>query len=330
MSETIETQQDAGGTPVTVDDLQRMLSEGRAERDNLIRERDSERSGRSQAEQRAEAERAQRLVTESERDGHAQRVVNEAEHRYNAQREAVRNGISVLEGTVSTAEEAYARHAEAGDWSSAAKAQRHMAEAAAKLTNLQAQSEYLENNRERLVPQYQVPPRRDVQVPQQEQRQSGDKYAQFIKGRIEPSEKAWLDQRPKFMDNPAYRNEIFAASQLSTARGYARGSDPYFKEMSKILGEDSGPTNGSGHNGTGREPVRYDRNLSSDLAPQRRSAPGAQPSGGGREIKLTADECEVADALYGNQNNEDYLPNRAERYERYDTMKRRRAESGRT
>lgn len=324
MSEALDTTD--GGSPVTVEDLRRMLDEGKAERDNLVRERDTERNGRSQAEQRAEAERQARIVTENERDGHAQRVVNEAEHRYNAQREAVRNGISVLEGAVAQAEEAYARSAEAGDWGAAAKAQRHMAESAARLTNLQAQSEYLDSNKERLVPPVQVAPRRDIPQQPQQRPPAGDRYAEFIKGHIEPSERKWLDQRPKFFENPSYRGEIFAASQLATARGHQRGGDAYFKEMSKILGEDGG--GGEIHPTNGRAQTR-ERNLSSDLAPQRRSSPGAQPSGGGREIRLSADECEVADGLYGQSNNDDFIPDQAKRYQHYFDMKQKRIQSGR-
>lgn len=316
MSEALEHQQAPGGEPVTEDDLRRMLADMRTQNETLTKERDTERSGRMTALERAEAERAARLTTEVERDGHAARITTDGEQLWTARRDAVKASIAVQESAVSAAEEAYARNAEAGDHAAAAKAQRQMAEAAAKLVNLQSQSEYLETNKEKLIPAAPVQ-RREAAV----QQPTGDRYSQFISGRIEASEREWLDAHPKFMEDPRYRAEVFAASTLSTARGNARGTQAYIREMNKILGEDA-------QEPTRETPRQQDRSLSSDLAPQRRAAPGQQPAGG-TEKRLSAEEAEVADGFYGNPNSDDYIPEQAKRYEHYWDMRERRRQAGR-
>ena len=67
------------------------------------------------------------------------------------------------------------------------------------------------------------------------------------------------------------------------------------------------------------------RQPSADIAPQRRATPGADIQGT-REIRLTADQAEVADGLYGQPNSPDYIPDQGERYRKYhENLERRRA-----
>ena len=183
MSDVIE--QATTETQVTVDDLQKMLDDVRKEKDDITRERDTERSNRFQTQQELEQERAARLVTEQERDGATARVVTEAEQRYNMQKESVKNGIEAQKERVATAEEAFARHSEVGEWKAAAAAQRQMAEAASKLTNLEAQHDYLETHKDQLVPP--APTREQVQQREQArlQRQAPtDRISQLVGGEL--------------------------------------------------------------------------------------------------------------------------------------------------
>ena len=318
MSETVE-QPGQTGEQVSEDDLRRMLADTRSRLDAITRERDTERSTRVTTEQERDAERSARLVTEQERDGNAARIVTEAEQRWAAQKDAVTAGIAAQKDRLQAAEESYARYAEAGEWKQAGASQRQIAEAAAKLTNLEAQHEYLETNKEKLVPPAPKPERREVQT-------QTDRYAQFINGRIEPAEREWLDRRPNFVADPGYRTQVFGASQIATGKGHQRGTEAYFREMEKILGEGA-------QQQTQAEPSRREdaspqteRAPSADLAPQRRASPGQSPSGG-REIKLTADQAEVADGLYGQPNSADYIADQGERYRHYwENMEKRRAQ----
>ncbi len=264
------------------------------------------------------------MLTEQERDGHAAQIVTEAQRRYDAEKDAVKNGIAAQKGVIESAEDAYARFAEVGDWKEAAKAQRSMSEAASRITNLEAKQEFLETNKERLLAPPPKPERREVQPVVQQQ----DRLGVLVKD-LQPAERVWLEKRPKFIDDAGYRNQVFGASQIATGRGYARGSEPYFREMEQILQEGETPRQ--------TEPVRQveqrerqERELSSDIAPQRRVSPGAEPRGSAREIKLTADEAEVADNLYGDPNSgADFIPNQADRYKKYFENKEKRRAQGR-
>lgn len=318
MSEVLEHQESNDDKQVTVDDLQKMLDDVRKEKDDIARERDTERSNRFQTQQELEQERAARLVTEQERDGATARVVTEAEQRYNMQKESVRNGIEAQKERVATAEEAFARHSEVGEWKAAAAAQRQMAEAASKLTNLEAQHEYLETHKEQLVPP--APTREQARV----QRQAPtDRISQLVGGELVGGERAWLEKRPKFLDDPSYQRQVFGASGLAAGRGFTRGSEPYFKEMERILGEGETVTQPQQTQTEQRQAPA--RQPSADIAPQRRASPGGDIQGT-REIRLTADQAEVANGLYGQPNNPDYIADEGERYRKYhENLERRRA-----
>lgn len=317
MSEALDRQNlTGGGEPVSHEDLQRMLEESRGQIANLTRERDTERSTRVLTEQERDAERANRVITEQQRDEQAGRVVTEAEARYAAQREAVKSGIAANEGVLSAAEDSYARHAESGDWKAAATAQRQIAEAAAKLTNLRGQQEYLEANKARLVPQAPAPRREQPQ-----QAATTDRLSQLVDGKLEPGEREWLNQRPKFLDDAGYRAQVFSASGVAVAKGYARGSQPYFREIERIIGEEQ-PRQET------QQQQRQERGPSADLPPQRRASPGQNPTGG-REWNLTADEAEIADGIYGDPNQSNHIADKGERYKHYWDMKEYQKAKGR-
>lgn len=294
MSDVIESP--TNGNAVTQDDLQRMLDETRGKLSVVEQERDSERVAR--------------IVTEQDRDQHATRAASEIEGRYRAQIDAVKGSIAATEALVTNAEDAYARHAELGDWKAAAKAQREMADATAKLHTYKQQSDFLETNKERLV----TPAARTAQPAPR----SGDRIADLVGGPLAPGEREWLSKREtKFVGDERYRAKVFNASNFVTADGHQRGSPQYFREMERILGEEAE-----------EQPRQIERAPSSDLTPQRRAAPGREPSGG-RHITLTADQREVADGLYGQPNSDEYIADEAKRYEHYHNNLERMRASGR-
>lgn len=319
MSEVLQEdlQQQEPTNQVTVEDLQRMLDDVNAKNQTLERERDTERTARIQTQQERDAERTARLITERERDTNADRAVSEAEQRYNAQKDAVKSGIAAQKERVGMAEEAYARHAEAGDWKAAATAQRQMAEAAARLTGLETQQEYLETNKERLVPPATKPESREIRTTSA----PGDRLSELVKDAM-PTERAWIEKHPKFFDDPTYRDQVYAASNIASKR-HVRGTDDYIREISRIMGE-------TDETAPRRDPPQ--RAPSADLTPQRRSAPGNAPQGSSQEWKLTADEVEVADGLYGNANvgpEGGYIADPGARYKKYYDLKELQRSRGR-
>ncbi len=316
MSEVIEQ---PSGDPVTEDDLRRMLAEARTQTATLEKERDTERNNRFRTQQELDTERAGRVTAEAERDTNATRAMSEAEQRYNAQKDSVLSGIAAQKTVAETAEEAYARHAEAGDWKEAAKAQRQMSEAAAKLDRLEAQRDFLETNKDKFTAQP------VVQRAETRPQPSGDPITQLVKD-VLPAERQWLEKRPNFVHDAQYRGRVFTASNFAVNSGFARGSEAYFKEVERVLGE-TPEVRAETRQETRQEP-QQDRAPSSDLAPQRRPAPG-QNASGGREIRLTADQAEVADGLYGQPNSPDYIADQGERYRHYHANLEKRRAAGR-
>ena len=315
MSETQVVEQPQNGEPVSIEDLQRMLGEATAGRDAAARERETERSARLRAEQERDTERNARLLTETERDTNAGRIVNEAEQRYNAQKDAVKSGIEAQEGIAASAEDAFARHLEIGDHKAAAATQRQLASAEAKLTQLRAQQEYLEGNKEKLVPPAVKPETRQTQPLT---RPSGDALSQIVPD-VMPSERTFLEGRPQFLTDPNYQQSVFDASRIA-ARKHPRGSEGYIQEIARVLGEEST-----------QEPVRQPspRQPSADLTPQRRAAPGQQPQGARQSFELSRDEAEAANDLFGHPNQDNYIENEAARFKYYYDMKQRRIAAGR-
>jgi hypothetical protein len=315
MSEALE-HQDTGGEVATVEDVQRTLAELKREKEDLSKELERERRQRVSLESNLDVERTGRATAEAERDTHAARVVSEAELRWNAEREAAQAAITAKQKDIEQAEEAYSRHADLGDWKEAAKAQRIMAEAAAEATAERQRLKWLESNKEKLVPKAPVVQPRERQEP-------GHRYQKYV-GALVGGEEEWLDQRPKFQSDPTYREEVIAASNLAGKR-YTRGSEKYLREIERLLDEDP-QTDDRRNDRQSRnqrdhdndEPAPRQRSQSADLPPSRRAGPGERPSGSDVVAKLTEDEMEMADGMYGNPNNSNwYEPDRGKRYKRY-------------
>ncbi len=317
MSETLE--QPGNEQHVTEEDLRQMLATSTRERDEAIRERDAERQRANQTDAQVIAERNARLLTEQERDVNAGKVVSEAEQKYNAQKEAVKSGITAHEGMLKSAKQNYARHAEMGDWTAAGEAQADIAAAAAELTALRRQENYLETNREKFVqPVVKVAPREVRAAPVAQT----DRLNEIITDLL-PTERVWLEKRPKFLSDPNYQTSVFDASRLAN-RKFPRGSEGYIQEIERILGEASEPT-------TQQQPAArpQERAMSADIAPQRRVAPGREVQGS-QEWKLTPDQVEIADGMYGQPNQVDtFIADPAARYKHYYDNRQKLIASGR-
>ena len=247
---------------------------------------------------------------------------NGSRRRWQSEMNAAKSGIESCKQAAEAAEDAWARHQEAGDHKAAATALRQMTTAATRAAQLEIRAEYLETEKERMLA---PPPRMEAPVARQTAPQT-DPISQHLSGNILPQERRWLEDRiDKFGSDSAYRAEVFAASNLAVARGYSRGSQPYFREMEKIIGEGGGARE---EEPPQRAAPRQERAPSADLAPQRRAAPGAEVRGS-RQFTLTADEREIADGIYGDRNRDNYIDDTAERYQHYFMNKERMKAAGR-
>jgi hypothetical protein len=290
MSDTAIIETPASGEPIDIDDLTRMLEESRNRTTTLERERDEERDTRRRIEQ--------------ERDHATTQVKSAAEQRYAAEVSATEMALNAAKAAADHAKGAYRTAMEAGDFAAAAEAQEAIADAATQRAHAAQRKTWLETEKERLI-QAPAPTRTEAPKP------SG-KYSQYV-GDLRDSEAQWLDARPEFVSDPKYRSKVFGASQIASTE-FDRGTPDYFRRMEEILGE--------GRAEASRETPRQQRQQSADLPAGGPRAPGS-PQGGSREVRLSADEAEIADALYGNPSADGYIADQGARYKHYAANKER-------
>ena len=275
---------------VSYEDLQKMLDEARGRASNLEKERDEERRFRQ--------------TVERDRDVQVQRVVSEAEQRYNAEMSAVSTALTSATDALAAAKAAYNAAARDGDHDKFGDLQDAISKARYRIEQAEGRKAWLETNK--------------TQFTQQPSRQ--DEYGGL---QLTPEEKAWASSRPQFRTDPVYRNKVVGASQIAAADGHERGSEGYFRRIEEIIGE------GKRQESPRQEPDAAPAHRpSADVAPNRRAQPGAAPSGRVR-VELSADEREVADAMYGNPTGNSYIEDPAARYEKYFKQKQAMRASGR-
>lgn len=327
MSDTIIDQEGnltpGGDAPADEGDVRRMLHELQRKHTDTERELASERNRRTTLESTLTSEQIARTTAEAERDNHAARVTTEAELRWNAEKGQATTAIASAEQALSAAEEDYARHAELGEWKDAAKAQREMAQQTTELHALQQKQQWLDNNKERLVPKQAPKPEQPRRAAEPAPRPN-HKYAEHV-GDLIGGEEAWLDNRPQFQSDPNYRQDVMNASAVA-GRKHQRGTEPYLREIERILGEEGQQQDAQDNHQT-RQPAKpaARSNQSPDLPASRRSGPGEPPAGARGEVRLSADEVEVADGLYGDPNSDWYIGDTAKRYSHYAAMRERKA-----
>lgn len=288
------------GPQVTKEDIERMLADSRR-LPELERELREERQARAK-----------------DRDAAAGVVKSEVELRYKAEFDAAEGAIAAARARADQAEDAIAAAHEQGDARALAKANRMMSEATAQLDRFTGRKEWLESNKDAILRQA-APPRPAVR-----EEPEGDDLDKIVKD-LRPSEKAWLrdpSRYDRFRSDENYRQKVYGASYMALGEGLARGSSAYMQRMTELLGEAARQEREEG----GERPAP--RQMSADVAPGRRQAPGAQPPGG-RDFTLTPDEREVADGLYGNANSDSYIADQAERYKHYYDNKQKARQAGR-
>jgi hypothetical protein len=331
MSDVLDHQQENRGEPAGADDVERMLTELRRDRDAAILERDTERNQRLSLQDRLRTESEARSTAEQQRDDKEVSLVNAAEQRFNAEKNAASSGLTAQKSALVAAKDAYARHAEAGEWKEAADAQERIADATARVHSHEQKLEWLDSNKEKLVPkaspqEARQPPARQAPPPPPP---ATGRYGHLVNGGLVGGEEAWLDKRPRFTTDENYRTDVFNASVIAS-RKFPRGSADNLAEIERILGESQEPARRDPQE---RDPPparqHQDRAPSADLPASRRAGPGHEPAGSARAVRLTENEVEVADGMYGQPNSDNYIADPGERYKHYWENKQKLIASGR-
>jgi hypothetical protein len=241
--------------------------------EELRRRLEVERKGREEAEYRAHQATSQAQQARSEVDSSNLQLVRTAI-------DTMKREGDILKGN-------YKQAMAVGDYDSAAEYQEAMADARAKLLQL-------ENGMSAMEAQSRQP----VQ-----QVQHADPVEQLASQLSAPSA-AWVRAHPEYARTPRLTQKMIAAHNLVTADGIASDTPEYFASVEKVLGI-SAPV------------VEQESALSSASAPaQRRSAPAAAPvsrsgtASGTRPnvVRLSSEEREMASMM--GMSPEDYARNK--------------------
>jgi len=241
--------------------------------EELRRRLEVERKGREEAEYRAHQATSQAQQARSEVDSSNLQLVRTAI-------DTMKREGDILKGN-------YKQAMAVGDYDSAAEYQEAMADARAKLLQL-------ENGMSAMEAQSRQP----VQ-----QVQHADPVEQLASQLSAPSA-AWVRAHPEYARTPRLTQKMIAAHNLVTADGIASDTPEYFASVEKVLG-------------IGAPVVEQESALSSASAPaQRRSAPAAAPvsrsgtASGTRPnvVRLSSEEREMASMM--GMSPEDYARNK--------------------
>jgi len=241
--------------------------------EELRRRLEVERKGREEAEYRAHQATSQAQQARSEVDSSNLQLVRTAI-------DTMKREGDILKGN-------YKQAMAVGDYDSAAEYQEAMADARAKLLQL-------ENGMSAMEAQSRQP----VQ-----QVQHADPVEQLASQLSGPSA-AWVRAHPEYARTPRLTQKMIAAHNLVTADGIASDTPEYFASVEKVLG-------------IGAPVVEQESALSSASAPaQRRSAPAAAPvsrsgtASGTRPnvVRLSSEEREMASMM--GMSPEDYARNK--------------------
>lgn len=232
---------------------------------------EEERQARLEAERRAEA--AARYAQQ------AQGQVDEGNlHLVNSAIETLKREGDILKANLRAA-------MATGDHAAAADAQEAIADAKAKLLQLENGKAALQDQakNQRMHPQ-QMPPSVDP--------------VEALASQLSPRSAAWVRAHPEYARNPRLMQKMVAAHNLVTADGIAPDSDEYFDAVEQTLGVRNAPS---------ASVAAAEAPMSAAAAPsQRRSSPAAAPvsrsgtgTGGGSPnvVRLSADEREMAQMM---------------------------------
>lgn len=222
----------------------------------------------AEREKALEAEKSARLAAERQ----AQQFRAETQ---GSQLDLVKSAISGLERDKSILKSQYAAALREGDFDAAGDIQEKMAEAAAKLLQL-------ENGKRQL----ETAPRQNPTVDPVEAR------AQAIAQGGSPRSAEWVRKHPEFARDDASFNRVISAHNYAVAQGHSADSDGYFEAVETALGIRK-PAETQRQEAVVEQPRVQER--APVAAPVARSGTG--DGSNARTVRLTAEEREIADML---------------------------------
>ncbi len=260
--------------------------EGEGETDTALADPVAELKAQYEDLQRKDEARERQLTESRRREQEALRVAQQATEEVktarsetaDSQADSIAAGLAAAQSESESASGEYASAMEAGDFARAAKAQRRMASAEAKIVRLDEAKSDLEARK------VEVPKRETVEARQPTV--ADDPVEAYVAGRTEPTAK-WLRAHPTWVTDRKKNAQLTSAHWAAVAEGLEPDTDEYFSHVETLVGLKKAPTNGA-TNGA----VKPQRRPSMPVAPV--GASGGSNGGGDNEVVLSKREANAA------------------------------------
>ena len=305
-----------GSKAVTAEDINALKAELEAAKADSARRKTSEDAAHAQVAD----------VTRQSQETIRQRT-SEIEQRIDEQIGTVKTAILSATSEVEQAKARYAASIADGKWAEAADANEAMQDAKIRLRDLSYQ---------------------DQQLGQAKTRAKAEAERPVTTG-VPSKTLAWIKSHPKFDQtsgqfNQGYYNKAMAAHFAALDAGVQAESDDYFKRIEEATGDrqrevrvddTTKNTNTGEGEARGKSPADGGDNTSrnsSGVAPvtRRASGNGGTDGSGRKVIKLSGDQVEAADSLFGDPSNTlMYIKDPKERYTYWHTQQERLKSEGR-
>ncbi len=285
---------------ISDDDLKAM----RADLEEARKQRDAAKRGETVANTRV-------AQTEQQAREQQARLANEVNARIEDQSLTVESGLVAAQGEIDALRDSLAKALEENKWADAARLQEEMGDAKLRMRELTYQKGELARAKDAAV--------KAVKTPAPQGNGVGTKTQE------------WIAQHPKFNTDPVYRAQALYAHEVAVAEGKTIESPEYFQKVEEMLGErkvaneDEGGARRQANDNDDEPPPQR------GVAPvQRRQSNGSDGNSGGRRtIKLSSEQVEAADAMFGDPTNPMYIKDAKERYTYWHTQTERLKSEGR-
>lgn len=281
-------------------DLQRELEAAKADRDAAKR-----------GEHAATAKVAEVERTSSEK------IVLEVTARIAEQETTVETALASAQSEIESCRTLAAKAMEEGKWQEAAEANENLTDAKVRFRELTHQKGQLAASKERIKAEAAKP------------------KAPAVGNRTQ----SWIAAHPRFNSDSVYRAKALLAHEEAVRDGLSPESDEYFERVELATGdrkakvektvEKDDDKDDLGEGGRGKSPTGGEPRQSGAAPVTRRASP--TPSAGGKQvIKLSGEQVEAADSLFGDPTNTTlYIKDPKERYTYWHTQQARLKEEGR-
>lgn len=288
-----------GGKPVSATDLLDLKKELEAAKADARRARDGETAATARTAQ-VEQEGSAKLKTE-------------LEQRISEQEATLDTAITSAQSEVESYRALAAKAMEEGKWAEAAEANENLGDAKARQRDLSTQKNNLASYKEKVKAEA-VAPRAPA---------------------VGAKTQSWIAAHPRFNTDSVYRAEALLAHEKAIKAGIAPESDEYFEQVELATGDRKKVepkvdpvVDKSGEGGDGKTPAKAE--ATPGVAPVTRRAGTPNSPAQARTIKLTGDQVEAADSLFGDPTNSImYIKDPKERYTYWHSQQERLKSEGR-